>query len=93
MTLLAVFNILIFRKHNQNSIFVIVFVQNELNNFMYACDRVLLILRVTLTMTLIHCGLRLRTCSLGTCAMIKNNVQIIFMLSGSIQFSLHFILT
>ena len=70
-TLLAVFNIQIFTKHNQSSIFIIVFVKNESNNFMYACDGALLILRVTLTMTLIHCGLRLRTCSLGTCAMIK----------------------
>ena len=70
-TLLAVFNIQIFTKHNQSSIFIIVFVQNESNNFMYACDEALLIFHVTLTMTLIHCGLRLRTCSLGTCAMIK----------------------
>ena len=69
--LLAVFNIQLFTKHNQSSIFIKVFVQNESNNFMYACDEALLILRVTLTMTLIHCGLRLRTCSLGTCAMIK----------------------
>ena len=65
-TLLAVFNIQIFTKHNQSSIFIIVFAQKESNNFMYACDGVLLILRVTLTMTLIHCGLCLRTCSLGT---------------------------
>ena len=63
--LIAVFNIKIFAKHNQSSIFIIVFVQNELNNFMYACDGALLILRVTLTMTLIHCGLHLRICSLG----------------------------
>ena len=66
VALLAVFNIQIFTKHNQSSIFKIVFVQNESNNFMYACDDALLIQRVTLTMTLIHCGLRLRTCSLGT---------------------------
>ena len=69
--LLAVFNIQIFTKHNQSLIFIIGFVQNKSNNFMYACDGALLILRVTLTMTLIHCGLRLRTCSLGTYAMIK----------------------
>ena len=37
--LLTVFNIQIFTKHNQSSIFIIVFVQNESNNFMYACDR------------------------------------------------------
>ena len=36
-TLLVVFNIQIFTKHNQSSIFIIVFVQNESNNFMYAC--------------------------------------------------------
>ena len=70
-TLLAVFNNQIFTKQNQSSIFIIVFVQNESNNFMYACDRALLILRVTLMMTLIHCGLHPRTCSLGTYAMIK----------------------
>ena len=34
--LLVVFNIQIFTKHNQSSIFIIVFVQNESNNFMYA---------------------------------------------------------
>ena len=73
-SLLAVFNIQIFTKHNQSSIFMIVFVQNESNNFMYACDGALFILRVTLTMTLLHCGLRLRTCSLGTCAMIKTTL-------------------
>ena len=65
--LLAVFNIQIFTKHNQSSIFIIVFIQNELNNFMNVCDRAVLILCVTL----IHCGLRLRTCSLRTCAIIK----------------------
>ena len=69
--LLAVFNIQIFTKYNQNSIFIVVFVQNESNNFMYACDGALLILRVTLMMTLIHCGLHPRTCSLGTYAMIN----------------------
>ena len=69
--LLAVLNIQIFTKRNQSSIFIIVSVQNESNNFMYACNRALLILYVTLTMTLIHYGLRLHTCSLGTCAMIK----------------------
>ena len=69
--LLAVFNIQIFTKHNQSSIFIIVFVQNESNNFMYACDEALLIFCVTLTVTLIHYSLRLLTCSLGTCAMIK----------------------
>ena len=69
--LLAIFNIQIFTKHNQSSIFIIVFVQNELKNFMYACDGALLILRVTLTMTLIHCSPHLRTCSLGIWAMIK----------------------
>ena len=69
--LLVVFNIQIFTKHNQSSIFIIVFVQNESNNFTYACDGALLILRVTLTMTLICCGLRLRTCSLSTYAMMK----------------------
>ena len=56
-----------FTKYNQSSIFIIVFVQNESNNFMFACDRALLILCVTLTMTLIHCGLGLHTCSLGIC--------------------------
>ena len=71
MALLAVFNIQIFTKHNQSSIFIIVFVHNESNNFMYACDGGLLILHVTLTMTLIHYSLRLRACSLGTYAMIK----------------------
>ena len=70
-TLLVVFNNQIFTKQNQSSIFIIVFVQNESNNFMYACDETLLILRVTLTMTLIHCGLRPRTCSVGTYGMIK----------------------
>ena len=70
-TLLAVFNIQIFTKHNQSSIFIIVFVQNELKNFMYACDEALLIFRVTLMMTLIHCGTCLHICSLGTCMMIK----------------------
>ena len=69
--LLVVFNNQIFTKQNHSSIFIIVFVQNESNNFMNACDGALLILRVTLTMTLIHCGLRPRTCSLGTCEMIK----------------------
>ena len=69
--LLIFFNIQIFTKHNQISIFIVVFVQNESNNFMYACDGALLILLVTLTIILIHYGLRLRTCSLGTCAMIK----------------------
>ena len=64
--LLVIFNIQIFTKHNQSSIFIIVFVQNESNNFMYACDGALLSFRVTLTMTPIHCGLRLRTYSLGT---------------------------
>ena len=58
-------------KHNQSSIFIIVFLQNESNNFMYSCDEALLILCVTLTMILIHCGLRLHTCSLCTSAMIK----------------------
>ena len=43
-TLLAVFNIQIFTKHNQSSIFIIVFVQNESNNLMYACDEILLIM-------------------------------------------------
>ena len=71
-TLLVVFNIQIFTKHNQSSIFIIVFVQNESNNFMYAYDGALLILLLPLTMTLIHCGLRLRTCSLYTYAMIKS---------------------
>ena len=70
-TLLAVFDIQIFTKYNQSSIFIIVVVQNESNNSMYACDGVLLILRVTLKMTLIHCDLRPCTCSLGTCSMIK----------------------
>ena len=69
--LLAVFNIQTFTKHNQSSIFIIVFVQNESNYFMYACDGALLILSVTSTMTLIHYDLRLRTCLLGTCMMIK----------------------
>ena len=69
--LLAVFNNKIFTKQNHSSIFIIVFVQNESNNFMYACDGALLILHVTLTMTLIHYGLRLPTCSLGICEMIK----------------------
>ena len=69
--LLGIFNIQIFTKLNQSLIFIIVFVQNEFNNFMYACDGALLILRVTLTMTLIHCGLCLRTCSLGIHTMIK----------------------
>ena len=71
MALLANFNIQIFIKYNQSSIIIIVFVHNESNNSMYACDGALLILRVTLTMTLIHYGLRPRTCSLGTCAVIK----------------------
>ena len=53
VAVLAVFNIQIFTKHIQSSIFIIVFVQNESNNFMYACDGALLILRVALTMTLI----------------------------------------
>ena len=66
-TLLAIFNIQIFTKHNQSSIFIKVFVQNESKNFIYACDGALHILRVTL----IHYGLRLHTCSLGTCVMIK----------------------
>ena len=69
--LLAIFNNQIITEQNQSSIFIIVFVQNESTNFMYACDEALLILRVTLTMTQIHCGLRPRTCSLGTYAMIK----------------------
>ena len=72
--LLAAFNIQIFTKHNQSSIFIIVFVQNELNDFMYACDGALLILCVTLTITLIYCDLRPCTCSLGTCAMIKTTL-------------------
>ena len=63
-----------FKKHNQSSIFIIVFVQNESNNFMYACDGALLIIRVTLVMTLIHCSLRLRTYSLGTFAMISGSI-------------------
>ena len=71
VTLLVVFNNQIFIKQNQSSVFIIVFVQNESNNFMYACDEALLVLRVTLTMTLIQCGLRPCTCSLGTCPMIK----------------------
>ena len=71
MALLTVFNIQIFTKHNKSSIFIIVFVQNESNNFMYACDGTLLTLRVTLMMTLIHCGLRPCTCSLSNYAMIK----------------------
>ena len=70
-TLLAVFNNQIFTKQNQISIFIIVFVQNESNKSMYASDEVLLILYVTLTMTLIHYGLRPRTCSPGTYAIIK----------------------
>ena len=69
--LLVVFNIQIFTKHNKSSIFIIVFVKNESNNFMYACDGALLILRVTLTITLIHYGLRLRIYSLDTYAIIK----------------------
>ena len=69
--LLAIFNNQIFTKQNQTSIFIIVFVKNESNNLMYACDGGLLILRVTLMMTPIPCGLRPRTCSLGTYAMIK----------------------
>ena len=42
--LLAVFNNQIFTKQNQSPIFIIVFVQNESNSFMYASDRALLIL-------------------------------------------------
>ena len=69
--LLTVFNNQIFTKKNQSSIFIIAFVQNELNNFMYACDGALLILHVNLMMTLIHCGLPPCTCSLDTYVMIK----------------------
>ena len=69
--LLVVFNNQIFIKQNQSSIFIIVFLQNESNNFMYACDKDLLILCVTLTMTVIHYGLRPRTCSIGSYVMIK----------------------
>ena len=83
-TLLVVFNIPIFTKHNQSLIFIIVFVQNESNNFMYACDGALLIFRVTLTMTLIHCGLRLRTLFTRYLRDDKSNVLSIFMLGGSI---------
>ena len=75
VALLAVFNIQIFTKHNQSSIFIIVFVQNESNNFIFACDGALLILRVTLTMTLIHCDPHLCTYSLGTCVMIKQRAK------------------
>ena len=70
-TLLTIFNIQIFAKHNQSSIFIIVFEQNESNTSMFACDGALLILRVTLTMTLIPYGLRPRNRSLGTCTIIK----------------------
>ena len=62
--LLCVFNIQIFIKYNQSLIFILVFVQNESNNFIHTCDGALLILCVTKTMTLIHCGLRPHTCAM-----------------------------
>ena len=81
--LLAVFNNQISTKQNQSSIFIIVFVQNESNNFLYACDGALLILRVILTMSLIHYGLRSYLFS-RYLRDDKNNALSIFMLSGSI---------
>ena len=42
VALLAIFNNQIFTKQNQSSTFIKVFVQNEANNFMYACDGTLL---------------------------------------------------
>ena len=67
------------------------FVQKVSNIFHECMVRALLQLHEALTLTLNRCGLFLRTCSLGTCAMIKQRAKH-FMPSGSIHFFFHFIL-
>ena len=79
--LLAIFNIQIFTKHNQSSTFIIVFIQNESNNLMYACNGALLILRVTLTDSLWSTSLYPFTQYLQDD---KSNALGNFMFSGSI---------
>ena len=51
------------------------FVQKVSNIFHECMVRALLQLREALTLTLNRCGLFLRTCSLGTCAMIKQRAK------------------
>ena len=68
------------------------FVQKVSNIFHECMVGALLQLREALTLTMNHCGLFLCTCSLGTCAIIKNALSI-FMPSDSIHFSLHFCLS
>ena len=65
------------------------FVQKVSNIFHECRVETLLQLCEALTLTLNRCCLFLRTCSLGTCVMIKQRAKH-FMPSGSIQFSLHF---
>ena len=86
-TLLAVFNIQIFTKHNQSSIFIIVFVHNESNNFMYGCEGRSFTYSLSDFDSLQSMSLYLFTRYMRDD---KSNVLSIFMLSGSIKCSLPF---
>ena len=71
MPILSIYHFYILRHYKPFSIPKSEFVQKVLNIFHECMVGALLQLREALTLTLNRCGLFLRTCSLGTCAMIK----------------------
>ena len=83
-TFLAIFKNQIFIKQDQSLIFIIVFVQNESNNFMHACDRA--VLNPSCDFDDDYDSLRSTSLYLFSRYLRddKNNALNIFMLSGSI---------